>query len=211
MDLVAVAVALDSTDRPAVGAEHASVGARRRMTWTQGTCRDITRALAVLVGASLIRSARFADMEAFRFGPLIDTESRTGDPRRVAAYALHVQCPWRIVFEDRIVVGYSDMSDPPLGTDRLDFDPNSAPITRRDELMTQFFASRLEQPRIVVACTASPLFDLVLELDDGCRLELFPENHTGAEESEFWRFMLPDGRHLVVSADGAEVSTPDAE
>jgi hypothetical protein len=174
------------------------------MTWVQGTYRDIAEALEVLVGAPLLASARIVDMEAFRFGPLTETTSRTGDPRRVAAYALHVQCPWRIVFEDRIVVGYRDLAFPPTGVDEEGFDPEEARITRRDERMERFLMARLERPRVVVSCTVGVQGSLAIIFDDAAVLELFPDTSRGEEEREYWRLLLPDRGHFVVTNSGVD-------
>lgn len=174
------------------------------MTWIKGTYRDVAEALEVLVGAPLIDTARFADMEAFRFGPLIEASGRTGDPRRVATYTLHVQCPWRIVFEDRIVVGRRDWALPPTGVDEEGFDPDEAGVTRRDERMERFLAERLEHPRVVVSCIAGVQGSASILFNDASALELFPDTSTGDGERESWRLIWPDRRHFVVTDGGVD-------
>lgn len=173
------------------------------MTWSQGTFRDIEGALRVLVGAPVIGSRRAADLEAFRFGRLMEATSPTGEHLE-AEYGLHVQCPWRIVIENRIHVGHSDLAMPPSGTTSLDFDYKEAEFTRRDELINQYFASRAGDPRLVVACRNRLYLDVSIEFDDGSVLELFPDMSSGGDESEFWRLLLPDGGQFVVTGDGVE-------
>ena len=50
-----------------------------------------------LIGKAMWACGRAADMATFQFGgprPVVDFYGR---PREVGEYALHVQCPWRIV------------------------------------------------------------------------------------------------------------------
>src|ERR1700753_129595 len=79
--------------------------------------------LQVLLGLplSIVRNA--ADMKVFHFGTIRPHPSGRGT---VGAYALHLQCPWRIVAEKTIVTGTSDrFVEPAEGTEINDDDPKS--------------------------------------------------------------------------------------
>lgn len=164
---------------------------------------EIEHALQVLVGAPFVGTRRVVDMEAFSFGRLIVSGNPRAPGRLVAEFNLHVQCPWRVVCSDQIIVGYGDMTDPPTGVQESEFDANTASITRRDELMERFNALG-EVPRRVVTCTASIRGDVRIGLSDECVLELFPDSSPGEEYHEYWRLIMPDGAHLVMSALGLE-------
>lgn len=176
------------------------------MTSTTGSYRDIAGALNRLVGLPMIGRRRAADLEAFRFGSRFEVNTHTGDRRGVSQYDLHVQCPWRIIAQDRILVGYSDHFMPPTGTQEEDFDPREAQVTRRDELLDQFLAPPLGDPRMVVSSSASLIGDVSIGFDDDSVLELFPDMASGDDQSEFWRLLLPDGRHLIVTPRGIELN-----
>lgn len=164
----------------------------------------VEQAISILVDKPMIGSRRIVDMEAFSFGAIITPRDAAAGRRLLAEYDLHVQCPWRIVCMDQILVGYRDMSEPPTGVSAAKFDPNEARITRRDELLEGFFAQRREQPRRVVACTGTSRGDVHILFDDACVLELFPDASAGGRDLEFWRLLLPNDTHLVVSAQGLE-------
>jgi hypothetical protein len=165
---------------------------------------EIETAVTGLVGKPLVGRARIVDMEAFAFGDLMISPNPGAAERLVAEYHLHVQCPWRIVRADRILVGYRDMADPPTGVASIDFNPNEARMTRRDELMDHFIAERTERPRVVVACSATIRGDVRMTFDDDCVLELFPDASAGEDDPEHWRLLLPDDDHLVMSGQGLE-------
>ncbi len=48
-------------------------------------------------------------MQWFAFGDQREVITRSGETKVVGEYALHVQCPWRIVRGDEIVVGSRDL------------------------------------------------------------------------------------------------------
>ena len=175
---------------------------------------EVGAALRPLIGLAFIGSRRAVDMEMFWFGGFVERVSRRGAGVITGEYRLHVQCAWRIISRRRIVVGYSDMADPPDGSSSAGFDPNSSPTNRRDVLLAEFIAKRSSDPRVIVAVEGSPSGDARFTFDDGSSLEVLPDS-TGPED-EYWRLILPDGAHIVMSADGLEMlpgarkSPPDA-
>lgn len=77
------------------------------------------QSLSVLIGLPLSAAYSQAAMKSFHFGPL-RPHPTPGAKGIVGAYALHVQCPWRIVTRDRIVTGKMDLFEPVVP--RNDFD-----------------------------------------------------------------------------------------
>ena len=152
---------------------------------------EIQAVLADLVGMALIDTHRAADMQMFTFG-----RDRDGQ------IDLHVQCPWRVESSAGLVVGYRDMRDPPTGAPLDGFDPNVAPLTRRDELLGDLISSTRERPRRVVGTVATESADVRLEFDDGFTLSIFPDSV--AVDDEYWRLirLTPGGDHYVVGGDG---------
>jgi hypothetical protein len=66
---------------------------------------EIENELSVLVGLPLMDAGRAADLEWFHFGQPHTIVDRKGKPKEVGDYALHIQCGWRIVKDDRVIEG----------------------------------------------------------------------------------------------------------
>ncbi len=164
------------------------------------TKEAIERALNVLVGKAMTGSSRAVDMEMFHFGDQVEFTDGRGRVLVGSEYGLHVQAPWRIERFGRLVVGYRDMRDPPSGVDLSGFDPNDAPLTRRDELIEAFHAKRRDRPRLVVRCDARSAGGVRLTFDDASVLEIFPDS--AAADDEYWRLLGPDEEHTVATGAG---------
>ena len=77
---------------------------------------DIVRhELQRLIGLKLSRMALAADMRTIQFGT---TKARMGGGV-VGEYALHVQCPWRLENDTRIVTGNDDLYVPSERRDQI--------------------------------------------------------------------------------------------
>jgi hypothetical protein len=62
------------------------------------TKAQIARSLEKLVALPLSIARDAADMKNFQFGAIRPHPSGTGT---IGQYALHVQCPWRLITDDR--------------------------------------------------------------------------------------------------------------
>lgn len=62
----------------------------------------IENVLSCLVGLPLESAGRAANIVWFGFGDLLTIKNRKGTERKVAEFALHVQCSWRITKEKNI-------------------------------------------------------------------------------------------------------------
>jgi len=84
------------------------------MATRQGTNlkAEIRHATAKLEGKALWRALRTLDMAKFDFGDRrtrIDSDGLAGE---VGEFARHIQCPWRITREGKVIVGSSDLYYP---------------------------------------------------------------------------------------------------
>jgi hypothetical protein len=165
----------------------------------------IENAVAPLEGKALWRCLRAADMATFDFGQRRTSVNWKGDPREVGELALHVQCAWRIVQKDRIVVGSRDLYYPAEYSDGdpvpENFDWERHP-NRRDKLLASLFemgARRFTVSRVEVGTVGS----LHIILSDDLSLDLFPHDSLNAEH---WRLFEPDkeGPHFVLTGRGIE-------
>lgn len=155
-----------------------------------------------LVGLPLTDGSRAANMQCFHFGQKCTRLSRKGETVTVSKFALHVQCRWRIVGREGIIVGARDMyypaGDPDDPPDEFDWDKPGA--NRCDERMKQFFQKH-KTPLLVEEIEADITGGLRVQLQGGFRLEIFIDDSLN---DEHWRFFEPgiDSAHLVVTGQG---------
>ena len=62
-----------------------------------------------LIGKAMWTCRRASDMAMFHVGSRRHVRTFKGEPAEIGEYALHVQCPWRIVRNDSIVVASGDL------------------------------------------------------------------------------------------------------
>ncbi|WP_328299173.1 hypothetical protein OG389_16095 [Streptomyces sp. NBC_00435] len=154
---------------------------------TAGNGTDDDSLLQRLVGEPFVNVYRFGDMGVADFGrqmswPLGDSgEESTG-----SEFAVHAQCPFRIVQQDRIVLGYDDLHRPA---------PRKGPADEAGDGERRAYdvgADSLREylgrtsPR-VLSVRRTPVGDLLIELEHGIRVELFPAS---PKRQESWRFLI---------------------
>lgn len=163
--------------------------------------------LSELIGKSMWACRRAADMATFQFGQRKQVHDYFGRSAAVGEYALHVQCAWRILRGDVVVVGSSDLHYPAshIGSEDIpeDFDWERDP-NRRDRLFDALFEGGKREfavQRIHVGAGGT----CFIEFAEGIRLELFPDD---SFPHEHWRlFSTQDGGPQIVVA-GNDASTP---
>jgi hypothetical protein len=138
-------------------------------------------------------------MEMFEFGAQVPFTNRHGIADAAGEYALHVQCPWRIVRNGKVVVGYDDLHEdaPDPSPDGADADSDR---NLRDVLLAGFLADG--NKHVVTGCETTAAGDVRLTLDHDAVLELLPV--AAAEHFEFWRLLLPTRGHVVMSGAGLD-------
>jgi hypothetical protein len=164
---------------------------------------QIEDALSVLVGLPLWAIGRAVDLAWFEFGNRRTVEGWKGVEKEVGDYALHVQCAWRITLRDTIVTGRGDIFCTPEETNEplpSDFDWQKA--NRFDRIIKEFVQNETRQ-LAVKTVSAGEAGSLTIILEDGYKLEVFPQD---SETGEHWRFFKPCGAepHLVFSGNGFE-------
>jgi hypothetical protein len=163
---------------------------------------EIDKAVSILVGLRLTTDGRAVDMVTLGFGPVREEETR-GKLRTIAQYALHIQCPWRLMGGGVVLAGYTDWRFPPAGVSNHGFVPSDAHLTRRDELVRSF-RSHGSDAHVVESAEGATAGDLRVVFADGCVLEVFPDFATPDDHDEYWR-LFPTGnleRHFLVTPEG---------
>jgi hypothetical protein len=152
--------------------------------------------LRPLIGLRLSASYRAADMRVFHFGRM-----HVIGGGAVGEYALHVQCPWRIETEDRIITGHDDLFLPAEETEDFDWESWDwdGGETLQDRLVSDFLAKT--EPSVQDLNT-DRYGGAKLSLSGGYSLVLFPADSQG----EDWRVFKPnsEGEHFVVSGGRVE-------
>jgi hypothetical protein len=159
---------------------------------------DIQKAVGVLVGMPLWSLGRAADLAWFQFGSRRTVKGWKGKEKEVGDYALHVQSPWRIRLGNSIVVGRGDIFCTPEETNEptpADFDWERG--NRFDRIAQEFFQNESRQ-FTVQTVEAGEAGSLVIALEEGYNLEIFPHDSEG---DEHWRFLKPQTEepHFVVT------------
>jgi hypothetical protein len=162
---------------------------------------EIEQALGVLVGLPLWAIGRAVDLAWFEFGSRRTVKGWKGVEKEVGDYALHVMCAWRITLSDKVVTGRSDIFCTPEETDEPlppDFDWQKA--NRFDRIVKEFLQGESRQ-LAVRNVSAGNAGSLTIVLQDGYKLEIFPQD---SESGEHWRFFKPGVTepHLVFSGRG---------
>ena len=157
------------------------------------------RSVSRLIGERWHFVGRAADLVWLHFGtprPVVDLR---GDTREVGEYALHLQCPWRVLDGDQLVTGSSDIYRPRPGwTGDFDWDVQGA--NRFDVRAAKLTALLADEPVVVTSVEVTAWGDLAVSLSDGFRIETV---RTGSVREEDWRFFRPgrDDDHVVVFED----------
>lgn len=163
------------------------------------TASAIDDALTRLVGLPLRDIDRFGNMLMLGFGEQRQVHGRDGRLRCVAAWALHVQCVWRIRRGARIVLGYRDFYSDTSG-DGLD-DLNSYGRSRFDVGARALVKDIRARPPTVLSGDADEVGGFSLLLTRAYRLDVFPDHSGTLVDEEHWRMFQSRTRrpHFVVS------------
>jgi hypothetical protein len=168
----------------------------------------IEQQLSVLIGLSLLRAGRAADLAWFEFGRPQKKIMRDGSAKELGEFALHVQCSWRIRSAHEIVVASQDLYYPPGDSseipDGFDWDvPNG---NRRDQRMSSWIQQHASNPLTVTAIRADQVGSVELSFADDYVLDVFPDDSLSDTHSERWRFfrLYKDTKHFVVTGSGIQ-------
>lgn len=178
-----------------------SVFAHDRNHLKQSSKEGIHQSLSALIGMPLWAAGRAADLAWLHFGERRVVKDFRGNPKEVGEFALHLQCAWRIVEGDRVVVGSRDLYYP-AGSSTTevpeDFRWDVQGANRLDERLEEFFQ---DANLYVVHVEAGLAGAFHLFLGNNVSLEVFPDD---SFDGEHWRLFRPyvDEPHFVVNGTG---------
>lgn len=159
----------------------------------------IESTFAPLVGLPLWDHHRVLDLQVFHLGAkriaVAQFGPRKGQTSIVGEYALHVQCAWRIIEANEIVVGSRDLySKSSIAAIVSGDDWTWQRDNLRDERITAWFGKR---ERIIESIRADAIGGFAMTLRGGAVLEVFPDSSANVES---WRLLPPNDEapHFVV-------------
>ena len=164
----------------------------------------IEGSVSALVGLPMWAAGRAADMAMFTFGDRRLVQNRLGEVVEVGKYSLHVQCAWRLVGANGIIVASRDYYVPAGNPDvePPDFDYDQPGANRRDERMAAFFAECKDEVPVVERIEADRVGSLRITMTSDITPEVFPNDSL---DGEHWRFFGRTARkHFVVTGRGIE-------
>lgn len=163
--------------------------------------------LLPLVGLPLWGINRASSMQMFQFGwKHLSTASR-GRTRVKGDFGLHIQCAWRIVGPEGIVVGSRDVyypaGDP--SNEPPDFEWDEIGANRRDQKLNALYSGREENTFVVEAVSADDVGGVTFTLNGGYTLELWAHDSLPGEH---WRLLQHEEgqktNHFVMTGEGIE-------
>lgn len=156
---------------------------------------SLEESLKVLLNLPVREFGRIANMLWIELGDLRDIPGRKGDSICCGEWSLHTQCPWRLCQGHEIVVGSHDFYQDVDGNYLDDWDCTNKSCF--DQYFSAFNAQLKSKPLAVLVCTADDFGGFTLLLENGFRLDVFPNG--GGNRAEAWRLFQPgaDVRHTV--------------
>jgi hypothetical protein len=146
---------------------------------------------------------RAADLASFQIGQQRTVIDDKGKTKTVGQFALHIQCPWRIVQGEKLIVASGDLYyKPDESAPGSDFNWEPLGANRRDINLDRLFAAG--EPLVIRDFRLGCAGFLRIELTKSFCIEIFPD---ASVDLEHWRLFQPytDSPHTV--ARGGSVKT----
>ena len=166
----------------------------------------IIAALHPLIGRKLSITFNAGNMKGIHFGEL----RRLPDGRLVGEYALHIQCPWRLEHDGRVITGSLDYYVRADNNSDENWEPGTVSGHLQDQILSELLGGDDETSRsnanqtqhfIATEITSDSFGGCQIELSGNYRLALFP----CASRNEAWRLLEPgvNKEHFFIEAGKA--------
>ena len=135
----------------------------------------ITKALQPLIGRKLSVARNAGNMKLFHFGEL----RRRPDEGLVGEYALHVQCPWRLEQDGRVITGSLDYYVRADANPDPDWQPGAVAGHLQNQILSELLGGYDEKSRsytnqtqqlMVINVTSDSFWGAQIELSGNYRL-----------------------------------------
>lgn len=161
-------------------------------------CIDAIKKCAVLRWKKIQYISRSLDLIDIGFGDMHKKVGRNGKMRNFATYAIHIQCPFRVINQNEILTGSEDLYISSIDESYIDLNDDS--ISLFDDIIGRNI-NILKKER-VTDIKINEFGDLEIKCQN-IRILVFV---AGTTDCEAWRFFEvgKDDSHLVVSGKGFE-------
>ena len=154
-----------------------------------------------LIGKKIYRVGRAAAMCWIHIGKPVKIMTRS-EMRVVGEYALHIDCPWRLLtkYRSEIVLGSADIFCPSSSNEQdQNFVWDVQGNNLFDEKAERIFSKLSEI--IIQSAEMSPINDLTLTLSNGLLLQCYVNQ---SSDEECWRLFKPNQNagDLIVTGQG---------
>jgi hypothetical protein len=151
-----------------------------------------------LIGLKLTQTSRSSNMECLKFG--IKTNEKN---QNIGEFGLHIQTDWRIIKEQKILVGSNDLFEQNSeNQSESEFDYEIGNL--RDEKLEQLIKS---ENLIVSKISTDGIGGLNIHFNNQTELQIIPTNSSESEYNEFWRLIdnrKSESEHIVSRISGIE-------
>jgi len=162
---------------------------------------DIIDIVKSLKGCEFKVLYRALDMVGIDFG---EEKAFTDIGRIVAVHSIHIQCPFRILADDKIMTGYNDVFTPKKHISGDDFDIGQLDVSLFDDQTKKINEDFAIKER-VKDISINEKGDAVITLDK-LIIEIFVAN---SDEEEAWRYLNRETDvHVVFYGNTIEILPP---
>ncbi len=157
--------------------------------------------LKALIGLELSGTARAANMEGLKFGSYRKM-TKIGKVD-VGEFSLHVQCEWRIIRANKMLIASNDLYEPKKGekfSENFDYEKGNL----RD---TEFRGLIANNNLLVEKIEADEIGGLTLYFSGDYQLQVIPLNTSKTGYNEYWRLLnnvKEKSKDFVISVNGVE-------
>jgi len=156
-----------------------------------------------LVGKPLYSIGRTTNLVWLLFGEPFTKKNIIGDTRTLAEYSLHIQCAWRIVQKDKIIIASGDLYSPNSNVKLENFNWDNIGSSEFDSKASSL-KKIMKDIRNVQSIEADNIGGLKICFSNNYLLEVFP-NESG-NDKESWRFFsnVSSSPYLVMCGGSIE-------
>ncbi len=146
-----------------------------------------------LENKNFIDIGRASDLLWLQFGEKIKIKNYKNIEIERGSMGLNIQCPWRILKRDQLILGNNDIYEPADDIFETEFDWSEIGGSVFDKKVIEIFSNML--PLMVKSVEVSKIGDLKLEFEKEIVLEVISNS---ASKIELWRFInYKTNEHIV--------------
>jgi len=156
-----------------------------------------------LIGLQLTRTTRAANMECLKFGEQ-QVVSINGELWEVGEFGIHLQCSWRFVDKEKILIGSQDVYEPEDENAEYDEDFDWEAGNLRDKKLRGLITT---EKLVIETVIADNYGGAEIGFSNRVKLQIFPDYSKMDNCSEYWRLLdnrISSKKHVIISGAGVQ-------